>query len=65
MIPGRTSSRAPDISEEVPVVSGQRPWTDQGHVAQQHIDQLRQLVDRGAPQELADLEDPRIILDLE
>ena len=39
-----------------------RARPDQRHLAAQHVDQVRQLVDRRAPQERADAGDPRVAL---
>ena len=39
-----------------------RPRADQRHLAAQHVDEVRQLVDRGAAQERADARDPRVAL---
>jgi hypothetical protein len=42
-----------------------RPRADDGHLAAQHVDELRQLVDAELAHEPADRGDPRIVLDLE
>ena len=47
--------RALDVVDDVVAVAGElldhhRPRADQAHLAAQHVDQLRQLVERGAPQ---------------
>src|SRR5215470_706998 len=36
------------------------PWTHQAHLATQHIDELRQLVELPVPQQTSDREDPAI-----
>ena len=42
---------------------GVRPRPDQRHVAEQHVDQLRQLVEVPAPQVPPDPRDARVVLD--
>src|SRR3954447_10862644 len=42
-----------------------RPRPDERHVAADDVEQLRQLVERVAPQELADASDARVVLHLE
>ena len=39
-----------------------RPRADERHLAAQDVDEVRQLVDRRAPQERADARDPRVAL---
>src|SRR5207244_3907389 len=38
-----------------------RPWTNKGHVAHQHVQQLRQLVDAGSAKKASDARYPTII----
>src|SRR6266487_1043554 len=42
-----------------------RPGPDQGHIPEQHVDELRKLVERPPAQPPADLSDPGIAADLE
>ena len=42
-----------------------RPRADQAHRAAEHVEQLRQLVEAGRPQEAPDARDPRVVLHLE
>ena len=65
-MPGRTRSRR----DMPPVVEGDLagdlgPRSDQAHVAEQDVEELRQLVDGVAAQPLARLGDPRVVLHLE
>jgi len=39
-----------------------RPWPDQAHLPAQHVEELRQLIELGPPQVLANPGDPRIAL---
>jgi len=39
----------------------EHPWTHETHVAPQHIEELRQLVEADPPQEAADRGDSRIV----
>src|SRR5581483_2801916 len=47
------------------IAQRQRPRPDERHLAAQHVQHLRQLVDRVAPQHAADRGDARVVLDLE
>ena len=47
------------------LVDDQRPRPDQAHLAAQHVDELRQLVERRRAQEPPDARDARIVGDLE
>src|SRR6185436_19328725 len=47
------------------VVEWMRPWAHQAHVPQEHVPELRQLVDAPATQRLAELRDPRVVGQLE
>ena len=51
--------------EELVVALGQRPGTDQRHVAAEDVHELRQLVDRPPPQKATDRGHARIAADLE
>src|SRR4029079_16079640 len=42
-----------------------RPRTHEAHVAEQDVEELRQLVEAGAAQEPAESRDPRVVVDLE
>src|SRR5581483_12007826 len=53
------------VLELVEVAQRQRPRPDERHLAAQHVQHLRQLVDRVAPQHAADRGDARVVLDLE
>ncbi len=53
------------VLEPLVVALGQRPRADERHLAAQHVEQLRQLVERPAPQERADARDARVLADLE
>ncbi len=53
------------VLEHVVVALGQRTRADERHLAAQHVDQLRQLVQREAPQLAADRRQARIIANLE
>ena len=55
----------PILVESLVVAHGKRARTDQAHVAFQHIEELRQLIDAHFPQELPDTSNARIILELE
>src|SRR6266404_1773492 len=46
------------------IAQRQRPWAHDAHVAQQHIDELRQLVHAGLPQPAPYAGDPRILAHL-
>ena len=63
--PGRVSWRR-HCSWVNSATSQGRAWagTDQGHVAAQHVQQLRQLVDAEAAQDAADPGDARVVLEL-
>ncbi len=64
--PGVTSSRWRSQPRQASVSSqGKRPRPHQRHLAAQHVPQLRQLVDAGAPQESPQARRPRVVLDLE
>src|SRR6185503_1027506 len=47
------------------LVDDERARTDQAHLAAQHVDELRELVERRPPQEPPDARDPRVVGDLE
>ena len=42
-----------------------RPRADQAHVSEQHVEELRELVDRQPTDRAADRRDPRVVADLE
>ena len=64
--PGRTSSRRCTSWSYCSTSDGSgRARTHQAHVAAQHVEQLRQLVEGVAPQEPADRRDAGVVLDLE
>ena len=64
--PGVTSRRrCCQRSQPAGFVHRQRPRADQRHVALEHVPQLRQLVDAGLAEEVADAGDPRVVLQLE
>ena len=70
-LPQARDAREHEVALAVPVLEhlvvalGQRPRPDQRHVAAQHVHQLRQLVEREAPQEAPDRGQPRVVADLE
>ena len=47
------------------LVLDERARPDQAHLAPEDVEQLGELVERAAPQQLADARDPRIVSDLE
>ena len=47
------------------LVEHQRARADEAHVAAEHVDELRHLVERVAAQEASDARDPRVVRDLE
>ena len=47
------------------LLEDERPRADEAHLAAQDVEQLRQLVERGAAQEPADARDARVVGDLE
>ena len=53
------------LLELVEVALRERPRADQRHLAGDHVEQLRQLVERVAAQEAADARQPRVVADLE
>ena len=53
------------LLEPVEVAHGQRARAHQRHLAADHVDQLRQLVEREAAQEAPDPGHPRVLADLE
>ena len=53
------------LLEPLEVAHRQRPRTDERHLAADHVDELRQLVEREAAQEPPDPRQPRIVADLE
>src|SRR5205823_12529062 len=53
------------VLEPVVVALRQRTRADQRHLPAQHVEELRQLVDRPAPQKAADGGDARVVADLE
>ena len=53
------------VLEPVVVALRQRPRADERHLAAQHVEQLRQLVEREAAQEAADRRHARVVADLE
>src|ERR1700681_788754 len=55
----------PVLMESLVIPDGKRPRAYQAHVAFQHVEKLRKLINAGLPQELADACDARIVLYLE
>src|SRR4029077_19433944 len=55
----------PILAESFIVANRQRSRTDEAHIAFQHVQKLRQLIDAGAAQDSSDRSDARIVLDLE
>ena len=53
------------VLEQLVVAKRQRPRPDEAHLALQHVHDLRDLVEREAPQEAADAGDTRVVADLE
>ena len=51
--------------EQLVVADGQRAGPDEAHLSAEHVQQLRELVDREAAEERPDACDARIVLDLE
>ena len=47
------------------LLGDERARTDQAHLATEHVEQLRELVQRSAAQEASDAGDARVVLDLE
>ena len=52
------------VERAIHLVAGQRPRPDQRHLPQQHVEELRELVQRGAPQDASDARDPRVVAQL-
>ena len=58
---GREVQPAAVEAEHLRVLVGdERPRADEAHLAAQHVEELRQLVERGAAQEVADAGDARV-----
>ena len=65
-MPGFRSSRLRRPAVDVPMlVEDQRPRADEAHLAPEHVDELRQLVERVAAQKPPDARHPRVVGDLE
>src|SRR5205809_5805847 len=63
--PDTEASPVPVLIETVIVAQGQGPRAYKAHVASQHVDELRQLVNAGLPEEPTKLSDSGIVPDLE
>ena len=65
-MPGVSRSRRRPCADDVLVLGeDQRARPDEAHLAAQHVEELRQLVDRPAAQEAAERRHPRVVRDLE
>ena len=62
VMPGPDGEQPPLLRRvALDVVGMLRPRADQAHLALDHVEQLRQLVELGPAQEAADARDPRIV----
>jgi len=52
------------ILQALVITLRQRPWTDERHLAAEHVDELGQLVERVAPEPATDAGETRIVADL-
>ena len=59
------AAAVPVLVESIVIPNRKRPGAHQAHVAPEHIEELRQLINARLSQELSDGGNPRVILDLE
>ena len=65
-MPGReVQPAAVEADHQRVLVDHQRPRADEAHLAAQDVEELGELVERGAAQERADARDARVVRDLE